>query len=138
MGNRVIHCATHGHGGHGDVDVTKLIVKSCNIGAATMGFKLGPRAASSLYPPLRLRRSKRDLGLSGETAGFVPPPGNWPDITLANVAFGQSVSVTPPQLLAAYCAIANDGVAAPPAPGQAHRGGRRASRQRRSRCRDRA
>jgi cell division protein FtsI (penicillin-binding protein 3) len=91
------------------VDVTKLIVKSCNLGAATIGFKLGAQ---------RLRRyvrrfgfgSKTNLGISGESTGAVPPAGKWADITLANVAFGQSVSVTPPQLLAAYSAIANDGV----------------------------
>jgi len=109
VGRRVIHCVTHGHGGHGDVDVTKLIVKSCNIGAATVGFRLGPQR---LHRYLRKFGFgvKPDLGLSGQSAGSVPPADTWRDITLANIAFGQSVSVTPAQLLAAYCAIANDGV----------------------------
>jgi len=109
VGGHVIHCATHGRGGHQDVDLTKLIVKSCNIGAATVAAKLGPER---FYRHIRGFGFgiEADIGLSGETAGSVARPETWRDIRLANIGFGQSLSVTPPQLLAAYCTIANDGM----------------------------
>lgn len=109
VGRRTIHCATHGTGGHAEVDLTRLIVKSCNIGAATVAAKVG-REPFHHYIRKFGFGYKAEIGLSGETAGFVPPPDAWRDIRLANLGFGQGVSVTPPQLLAAYCAIANDGI----------------------------
>jgi stage V sporulation protein D (sporulation-specific penicillin-binding protein) len=109
VGNRTIGCAIHGGSrGHGVVDLHRMIVKSCNVGLATVALELGPS---------RLHRWVRELGfgqrtgieLAGESPGLLTPAEQWSQIQLANVGFGQGVSVTPVQLLRAYAAIANGG-----------------------------
>jgi len=110
VGHHIINCVMHGHsGGHGTLDLRGIIMKSCNVGAATLGLKLGKRTLASYVHKLGFGQ-RVGLGLGGETAGFVPPLASWKNITVANVAFGQGVSITPPQLLAAYSAVANGGV----------------------------
>lgn len=110
VGRRTINCAMHGHsGGHGTKDLRGVIVKSCNVGAATLGLKLGRERLYKYVHQLGFGQ-RTGVGLGGETAGYVPPLAEWKSITTANVAFGQGVSVTPLQLLAAYCVVANGGV----------------------------
>jgi cell division protein FtsI/penicillin-binding protein 2 len=50
------------------------------------------------------------LGLPGENPGIVPPPDQWSGSSLATMAFGQGVSVTPLAMARFYCAIANGGL----------------------------
>jgi len=110
IGRRVIHCALHGGSrAHGAVDLHGVIVKSCNIGAATLALGVG---RDKFYRTLRdfgfTRRT--GIGLPAEAAGFVPPRRTWADIQLANLGFGQGITVTAPQLLAAYAGIAAGGI----------------------------
>ena len=49
------------------------------------------------------------VGLPGENPGIVPPPDQWSGSSLATMAFGQGVSVTPLAMARYYCAIANGG-----------------------------
>jgi cell division protein FtsI/penicillin-binding protein 2 len=109
VGNRTISCALHGgRRDHGAVSLDDIVVKSCNVGMATVALALGAE---------RLHRWARRFGfgertgieLSGESAGMLPPPGSWSRVQLANVGFGQGVSVTWLQLLSAYCAVGNGG-----------------------------
>src|SRR2546430_2621527 len=64
------------------------------------------------------RRSRRAaaIELPGEVWGTLGrrKPEDGPDITAAKVAFGQSVAVTPTEMVQMYAAIANDGVLLPP------------------------
>lgn len=53
-------------------------------------------------------------GLPGEAQGIVLKPEDYSGPTLANMAIGQGLAVTPMQMAAAYAAIANDGVLMPP------------------------
>ena len=108
VGNRVIHCA---HDAHGTLDLAGIVQKSCNIGAATVAMRLGHRRFLKYVKRLGFGEPV-DLGLGAEAPGFVPDPNakDWPQIRLANMAFGQGLTVTPIQLLSAYCAVANDGV----------------------------
>ena len=110
IGRHTIHCVLHGGTrAHGPLDLRGVIVKSCNVGASTMALATG---ADTLHKSLHdLGFTQRTgIGLPAEAAGSVPPPARWRDIRVANVAFGQGITVTPPQLVAAYCAVAGGGV----------------------------
>jgi cell division protein FtsI/penicillin-binding protein 2 len=110
IGRRVIHCALHaGARAHGAVDLHGVVVRSCNIGAATLALGVGRD------PYYRVLRDfgftqRTGIGLPAEAPGYVPPPRTWGDIQLANIAFGQGITVTAPQLVAAYAGIAAGGV----------------------------
>lgn len=49
------------------------------------------------------------IGLQDETNAYIPPYDKWTKLDLAVTAFGQSVSVTPLQMISAISAIANEG-----------------------------
>jgi cell division protein FtsI/penicillin-binding protein 2 len=113
IGSRVIHCALHaGSRAHGAMDLHGVVVKSCNIGAATLALDVG---RVKFYKTMRALgfTQRTGIGLPGEAAGSVPPVDTWPDIRLANLGFGQGVTVTAPQLLAAYSAVAAGGMLPP-------------------------
>jgi stage V sporulation protein D (sporulation-specific penicillin-binding protein) len=58
--------------------------------------------------------SPTGIELPGEAAGLVPPPERWKGAALQTIGFGQGISVTPLQLLAAGAALANDGLLVQP------------------------
>jgi len=113
IGRRVIHCAQHhGSRAHGALNLHGVVVQSCNIGAATIAAAVGSR---KFYHTLRALgfTERTGVGLPGEATGSVPPLQQWRDIRLANLAFGQGISVTPLQLVRAYSAVAARGVLPP-------------------------
>ncbi len=106
VGNRIIHEARSER--HGEVDCGRLLEQSCNIGAANLSLRLGAT---------RFLKWCRALGFGKRTGIEVPDesPGSLnarhadTKITLANMGFGQSLAVTPLQMLAAYSSVANGG-----------------------------
>ena len=66
----------------------------------------------------RLYRMARDYGFGiatniefpGEVKGNLKKPSEWSGTTLNTMAYGYEVQVTPLQIAAAYCAIANNGI----------------------------
>lgn len=110
IGRRTIHCAGHnGHSGaHGRIGLEKIIEKSCNIGSATLAMRLG-REKFGRYVQAFGFGQKTGIELASETRGILAKPKSWSDIQMANIAFGQSISVTPLQLLRAYSVVANGG-----------------------------
>jgi cell division protein FtsI (penicillin-binding protein 3) len=104
VGGRTIH-DTHPHG---LITVEEVLKVSSNIGSAKIGKMLERK---------RLHQYLRDFGfgqklgvdLPGEEVGILRDPQRWFEIELANIAFGQGVSVTPLQLASATAAIANGG-----------------------------
>jgi len=50
------------------------------------------------------------IELGAESRGILPAAETWSQVRVANVGFGQGISVTALQLLSAYCAIANGGL----------------------------
>ncbi len=50
------------------------------------------------------------IDLPGEAKGFLKKPGEWSAVTKAFMSFGYEISVTPIQLISAYCAIVNGGI----------------------------
>ncbi|MEW6266468.1 MAG: penicillin-binding protein [Thermodesulfobacteriota bacterium] len=99
----------HDHHPYGTLTVNKIIKFSSNIGAAKIAEKLGPA---------RLHRYLTAFGFGGksgvdfpsESSGLLRPYKRWRKLDLANLAFGQGVSVTALQITMAMAALANDGL----------------------------
>lgn len=107
------YTAPNGHGRLTAGDVLKL---SNNVGAARIGLTLG---RERLYEAFRRYGfgSPTGIELAGETAGVVwnpDGPNGSGDLTAAQNAFGQGLSVTAVQLVAGYSAIANGGALVTP------------------------
>ncbi|MGZ3727358.1 MAG: penicillin-binding transpeptidase domain-containing protein [Pseudobdellovibrio sp.] len=107
LGKRVIHEAEAGHS-HGTITVSEILKYSSNIGTSKVALMMGDE---------KLKRGLMSFGF-GEKSG-VDLPGEakgitvrlpWADHLLANVSFGQGITVTPLQLANGYAAIANGGV----------------------------
>lgn len=98
-------------GGHGQTDMTNLLVNSWNVGAATIATWMGPE---TFYTYLDLFGFGRPTGIDvmSEAAGVMNHPGDelWTEAEIATNSFGQGLAVTPLQMISAVSAIANDGV----------------------------
>lgn len=95
----------------GTTDMTTLLARSLNVGAATLSTSLG----SDLYYDYMQRFGfgrPTNIDLFAEASGQMPLPGDplWTESMLATNAYGQSIAVTPLQMLTAVSAIANGGV----------------------------
>ena len=95
-----------------DYSVRDIVVKSSNIGTILWAQQLGEE---SLYEYLRAfgLSDTSGLGLNGESSGLLPPTREWSGTSLATIAIGQGISLTPLQLLLAFNTIANNGVYVP-------------------------
>ncbi|MBI2708299.1 MAG: hypothetical protein HYX34_01190 [Actinobacteria bacterium] len=93
--------------------VADILARSSNIGAITVAKRLG-RDRLDRY----LRRfgfgSATGLGFPGETKGLMLPLDEWSGTSIGAIPIGQGIAVTPLQMLDAFNAIANDGVAVAP------------------------
>lgn len=97
-------------GGHGPQSFFETLQNSCNPFYAKLGMELG---GEKFYPNLIKFNfgSKMGVDFPGEAPGTVRPPSSRvPLVTWANIGFGQGLTVTSLQLLAAFGAIANDGI----------------------------
>ncbi len=112
IGKHTVHCSVHHpyENGHGPVDCYMTIDQSCNMGAMALGSRLGDKKLYKYLTDFGLV-GRHSFGFGGE--GYYPleDPNKepWAKIKLANVSFGQGISVTPLQMAAAYCVIANGG-----------------------------
>ncbi len=86
---------------------TDIVVKSSNIGAITLAQRLGPVAFHDALIDFGFG-SKTSLDFKGEASGILEPL-NSNILELNSVAIGQSIAVTPIQMLQAYSVIANGG-----------------------------
>ncbi|HLY37054.1 MAG TPA: penicillin-binding protein 2, partial [Candidatus Binatia bacterium] len=99
----------HDSHAHGWLNFAEVIQYSSNIGATKVGDRLG---AERYYRYLRAFGfgARTGVELPGESPGIMRPVDTWARIDLATHSFGQGVSVTPMQMVAAFAAIANGGV----------------------------
>ena len=85
-----------------------VLARSSNIGTALAAQEF---TAAELWKYLDLfglgRRT--EVGISGETKGLLPAPEAWSELTLAQVSFGQGLSVNALQMATAVNALANGG-----------------------------
>jgi cell division protein FtsI/penicillin-binding protein 2 len=96
-------------GGHGPLTPREILALSNNVGAAKVGLKLG---GDGLYDAFRRYGFGTPTGieLTGEQSGVVWHPDDASgDLTTAQNAFGQGISLTAVQLVAGYASFANGG-----------------------------
>ena len=86
-----------------------IIADSLNVGAAEVALSIGGPAFYHMEQRAGFGEPT-DVGLAGENPGIVPAPQEWSGSSLATMAFGQGVSVTPLAMARFYCAIANGGI----------------------------
>ena len=89
--------------------LSEIIVESSNIGSVKVAQQVGRHTMSSYLARFGFGRTT-GTGFPGETPGDVPPLGEWSDATLATIAYGQGLSVSPMQMASVYATIANDGM----------------------------
>ena len=93
---------------YGWLTFSQVLENSSNVGAIKAGTRLGK---DRYYHYIRSFGfgAKTGIELPGEAQGILREPKNWSAISLGAISIGQEVSVTPVQLLTAFCAIANGG-----------------------------
>jgi stage V sporulation protein D (sporulation-specific penicillin-binding protein) len=110
VGGRTIHNADDDMpAGGGSETLEQIIQYSHNVGAAEVGLSIGGRTLYAMEKRAGFG-DQSGIGLPGENPGIVPPPSTWSASSLATMAFGQGVSVTPLAMVRFYCAIANGGL----------------------------
>jgi len=97
--------------GHGPITASDVLALSNNVGAAKIGLELG---RAQLYEAFRRFGfgSPTGIELTGEATGVIwnpDGPNASGDLTAAQNAFGQGLSMTAVQLLAGYASFANGG-----------------------------
>jgi cell division protein FtsI (penicillin-binding protein 3) len=92
----------------GVLTVHQVLMKSSNIGVAKLALQLGE---AKLYEYIRRYGfgQKTGIALSGEISGLVNPPHRWSKLDITRIPMGQSVAVTPLQMVTAVSSIANGG-----------------------------
>ncbi len=85
-----------------------VLARSSNIGTAMAASKFSSEELWSYLDRFGLGR-RTDVGLPGETRGILLPPSAWSELTLAQVSFGQGLSVNALQMATAVNTIANGG-----------------------------
>lgn len=105
---RVADYTIHDDHKEGWLDMTGLIARSSNIGAAKVALDIGSEQLFNTLSDVGFQK-RSGIGLSGESPGIVPPIGRWGPVETANIAFGQGIAVTPLQLATAFCVLANEG-----------------------------
>ena len=97
--------------GHGPITAADVLALSNNVGAAKVGLALGRRELYEAF--LRFGfGAQTGIELAGEASGVVWDPDGTNasgDLTAAQNAFGQGLSLTAIQLVAGYAAFANGG-----------------------------
>ncbi|HHY97795.1 MAG TPA: stage V sporulation protein D [Firmicutes bacterium] len=96
-------------GGHGSQTFVEATENSCNPVFASIGLKLGKE---KFYQYIRAFGfgERTNVDFPGEASGMLQQEKKVGLVEIANISFGQGISVTPLQLLSALCTIANNGM----------------------------
>lgn len=102
----MIHCWKHG--GHGAQSFQEVVQNSCNVGFVNVGLRMG---ADLFYQYLEMFgfAQPTNIDLPGEGKGIIIEKARVKPINIATMAIGQSIAVTPLQLLTAVSTVINDG-----------------------------
>jgi len=91
------------------LNVEQILSLSSNVGVVTIAEALGKDRIASWIKRFGFGR-RTGIEYPGESKGIVLPPNKWSGSTIGNVPIGQGIAVTALQMIAAYSAIANEGV----------------------------
>lgn len=94
--------------GRYSITISEMLQQSLNTGAVQLGLKMGKEKFYSYIRRFGFGDAVK-VGLPSESSGIVHRPSKWyaPDIGM--ITFGQSIAVTPIQLISAVASIANGG-----------------------------
>ncbi len=93
---------------HGSQSFTQAVMNSCNPVFVQMAVRMGRTVFYDYLEAFGIG-AKTGIDLSGEAAGQVIAEKYVKDLELARIGFGQSVAVTPLQLITAASAVVNGG-----------------------------
>jgi len=103
------HTISDDHIIKGYATVEEIMEQSSNIGSIKIASRLGEK---KFYEYIRRFGffSYTGIDLQGEAKGLLAETSQWSALSLPNISFGQGIGVTALQLIAAFSAIANDGI----------------------------
>jgi stage V sporulation protein D (sporulation-specific penicillin-binding protein) len=107
VGGATLHCWKRG--GHGSETYLQVVQNSCNPGFVALGEKLGKQTLFKYIRNFGFGQ-KTGIDLSGESTGILFNLNRVGPVEQATTAFGQGVSVTPIQQVAAVSAAINGGI----------------------------
>ncbi|MEW5978052.1 MAG: penicillin-binding transpeptidase domain-containing protein [Acidobacteriota bacterium] len=96
------------HKPYGFLTFREVVAYSSNIGAIQLGFRIGKDRFERYIRRFGFGQPT-EIDLPGEAKGILHPASQWPTVTLANIAMGQGIGVTPLQVVTAVSAVANGG-----------------------------
>ncbi|MBS0395925.1 MAG: penicillin-binding protein 2, partial [Proteobacteria bacterium] len=96
----------------GAVDIATILAKSSNVGMAHIALALDKAQIYSTLTGLGFGQVTA-TGFPGESAGLLTHYSHWRDLTVATLAHGYGLSVTPLQLAQAYATLGALGVHRP-------------------------
>ncbi|GAB6181883.1 stage V sporulation protein D [Desulfotomaculum defluvii] len=94
--------------GHGSQSFEEVVQNSCNPGFIQVGLDLGKERFYKYIRAYGFGQST-GIGLPGEARGIMIPEKNATNLNIATMSIGQSIAVTPIQLITAISAVANGG-----------------------------
>lgn len=95
------------------MSVGRILAQSSNVGAVTIGIKVGAEKFSKWIERFGFGR-QTGIQFPNEEIGIVPSLDQYSGSTMGNLPMGQGLAVTPIQMVAGYTAIANGGMLRPP------------------------
>ena len=104
--NATLHCWKHG--GHGAETFLQVVENSCNPGFVVMGQKVGKEKLMNYIDKFGFGK-KTGVDLNGEATGILFSLDKMGPVEHATTSFGQGISVTPIQQIAAVSAAINGG-----------------------------
>nr|WP_192930110.1 stage V sporulation protein D [Alkaliphilus pronyensis] len=107
VAGRILKCWRH-YNPHGDQTLEEAVQNSCNTVFVQLGEKLGSKTFYSYIDAFGFK-DITGVDLPGERKSIMYQLPQVGPVELATMSFGQSISVTPIQLITAVSAIANNG-----------------------------
>ncbi|MFL5819458.1 MAG: peptidoglycan D,D-transpeptidase FtsI family protein [Solirubrobacteraceae bacterium] len=98
----------HDRGGE-TLTTAQILAQSSNVGAVTIGLRLGAQRFDSWVRRFGFGRAT-GVDVPGEASGIVPRLDRYSGSSMGNLPIGQGLAVTPLQMASAYAAIANGGI----------------------------
>ncbi|HET9675927.1 MAG TPA: penicillin-binding protein 2 [Solirubrobacterales bacterium] len=95
------------------MSVATILARSSNVGAVTIGLKVGAEKFSRWIDRFGFGRPT-GIQFPNEEQGIVPGLDQYSGSTMGNLPMGQGLAVTPIQMVAGYTAIADGGILRPP------------------------
>jgi cell division protein FtsI (penicillin-binding protein 3) len=111
VGERRIHDAEER--GTETMSVAQILARSSNVGAVTIGLKIGATKFSKWIEKFGFG-APTGVQFPNEQIGLVPKLSEYSGATMGNLPMGQGAAVTPMQMMQGYAAIAHGGVERPP------------------------